>query len=777
MDTWDVLKLADVTTIDNSKVYLIYGYNDLDGINKTDRSRDINLSCHTSSCLGKWNREHVYSKSRATPKLETGRAGTGTDAHNLRPADGQMNSSRNNRLFAEGKGNSHITSSGNWYPGDEWKGDVARTIMYMHVRYPSQCPANNISFSNHNNHSEMADIFLKWNLEDPVSLSEMRRNDVLQSAQGNRNPFIDNPYLATKIWGGEAAENKWYNCETNLEIELVGNPIQCIGSTANIELTSKTANDFLSYQWLISNDGVNFEIINGETSKKLNPSTLEVGNKFYRLQKSPDENCGLAYSNTISVRTIPKVEIEINEIDKLICTDAGITLSVNKSIDKDLESGVNYQWYSSVDNNNFSIISGATNPTYKPQTAQKGINYYSVDAIFNGNECGSSTPKSLAVVPQMSLTMFPIDTTVCGGTPITLQANSNTSIQEYSVQWFVSSDSLTFAVLENINTLSFSPETSNSGKQFYSIQGTPNSPYCKAFYSDTTSVRTLPKVEIEINEIDKLICTEADITLTVNKSIEKELEDVITYQWFSSIDNKSFSAIPEATDSTYKPQTTFSGTYYYSVDAIYNGNKCGSTASKSLEVIPQMNLTILPNDNIVCEGTPITLQANANTSSQEYALQWFVSDDSLNFSKLDNVNTLSFSPKTFASGRNFYSVQGTPHSPYCKTFNADTVSVEILTPVSVNIIQPDEPLYMGDDVTLNLDILRVNGSETYQWYESPDNITFAPISDAIKESYKITSRISGERYYKVEVIDTINTCRSTVSSIIRVNILQLSKFL
>jgi endonuclease I len=53
------------------------------------------------------------------------------------------------------------------------------------------------------------ELFLKWNREDPVSTFEEQRNNVIYAAQGNRNPFIDNPYLATLIWGGDAAENKW----------------------------------------------------------------------------------------------------------------------------------------------------------------------------------------------------------------------------------------------------------------------------------------------------------------------------------------------------------------------------------------------------------------------------------------------------------------------------------------------------------------------------------------------------------------------------------------
>jgi hypothetical protein len=52
-------------------------------------------------------------------------------------------------------------------------------------------------------------LFLGWNAEDPVSTIEIQRNNIIGGAQGNRNPFIDNPYLATKIWGGTAAEDRW----------------------------------------------------------------------------------------------------------------------------------------------------------------------------------------------------------------------------------------------------------------------------------------------------------------------------------------------------------------------------------------------------------------------------------------------------------------------------------------------------------------------------------------------------------------------------------------
>lgn len=210
-DTWDAVKQTDLVPGDTENVLLFYGYDDFDGNTATDYTRDKDLSCHTTSCSGLFNREHVYARSIANPSLTTEDPGPGTDAHNLRACDGDMNSNRSNRLFQDSNTstNSHITASGNWYPGDEWKGDVARIVMYMFLRYPNQCPANDIGTGTNTNNTDMPDVFLQWNIEDPVSDYETQRNTVLESMQGNRNPFIDNPYLATKIWGGNPAEDKW----------------------------------------------------------------------------------------------------------------------------------------------------------------------------------------------------------------------------------------------------------------------------------------------------------------------------------------------------------------------------------------------------------------------------------------------------------------------------------------------------------------------------------------------------------------------------------------
>lgn len=208
-DVWTALEQTDLDPDNTANVLLIYGYDDTDSVVSNDRSRDKDLSCHTSSCAGLWVREHVYARSLGTPNLEF--EGPGSDAHHLRSIDNAMNSSRSNRRFADGSGHSTTLPDDLFYPGDEWKGDVARMMMYMYVRYGDQCEATNIGSgsASYSTFADMPDIFLEWNDEDPVSQYEHNRNDILQGMQGNRNPFIDNPYLATKIWNGPDAEETW----------------------------------------------------------------------------------------------------------------------------------------------------------------------------------------------------------------------------------------------------------------------------------------------------------------------------------------------------------------------------------------------------------------------------------------------------------------------------------------------------------------------------------------------------------------------------------------
>ena len=210
-----LLKQSDLDPTNFEKVILVYGWNDTDASETNDRTRGKNN--FGGSNTGEWNREHVFPKSLGTPELGT--SGPGSDAHNLRPADVGNNGLRGNKKFNSGSGNGGSAGS-YWYPGDEWKGDIARIYMYMYLRYSNRCkPANACVGNPVTIDLNMVNTLLQWNIEDPVSDFERTRNNKIYNTQHNRNPFIDNAYLATLIWGGGNAENVW----TELGIDKIEN--------------------------------------------------------------------------------------------------------------------------------------------------------------------------------------------------------------------------------------------------------------------------------------------------------------------------------------------------------------------------------------------------------------------------------------------------------------------------------------------------------------------------------------------------------------------------
>ena len=216
----NALKIVDLDPADAShnNVLLLYGFsNNICPSSTADDNdhRRRNKESDGGGATCQWNREHTYAKSLGNPDLGT--SGPGADAHHLRASDVQRNGDRGSEKFAAGTGTSHDVTSATWYPGDEWKGDVARMMMYMYLRYGNRCLPKNVGVGTTTaTDANMIDLFLQWNAEDPVSTYEDQRNTYLGNAsnaygQGNRNPFIDNPYLATVIWGGPVAENRWPN--------------------------------------------------------------------------------------------------------------------------------------------------------------------------------------------------------------------------------------------------------------------------------------------------------------------------------------------------------------------------------------------------------------------------------------------------------------------------------------------------------------------------------------------------------------------------------------
>lgn len=193
---WDALKATDQDPNNSANVITLYEGRSQ---SKTSNGGDPN----------DWNREHVWAKSHGDFGTATG---PGTDIHHLRPSDVSVNAERGNKDFdmggsPVGEAPGNYTDADSWEPRNAVKGDIARMIFYMAVRYEGGDGYPNLEMNNNVNngtapyHGRLS-VLLQWNAQDPPDAFEKRRNQVIyDSYQRNRNPFIDHPEWATSIWG------------------------------------------------------------------------------------------------------------------------------------------------------------------------------------------------------------------------------------------------------------------------------------------------------------------------------------------------------------------------------------------------------------------------------------------------------------------------------------------------------------------------------------------------------------------------------------------------
>ena len=232
-DTWDILEEADEDPSNTSNILDLY--------------RNTSLSKQGGG-NSFYNREHSWPKSYGFPDNVVANYPY-TDCHALFLCDSTYNSSRSNKPYrfcspacsekptetnnGQGGGTGVYPGNSNWTSGqftpgtwETWigrRGDVARALFYLDVRYEGgQHGVTNaaepdlvltddetrIANSNTDQNESVAfmgmlSVLLQWHEQDPVDDLERHRNDVVFTHQGNRNPFIDHPEWVRCIFAND----------------------------------------------------------------------------------------------------------------------------------------------------------------------------------------------------------------------------------------------------------------------------------------------------------------------------------------------------------------------------------------------------------------------------------------------------------------------------------------------------------------------------------------------------------------------------------------------
>ena len=334
-DTWDILEVADQDPDNANNIIDIYknaSYTKAGGGNSF------------------YNREHTWPKSYGFPDDGSSNYPY-TDAHHLFLSDSSYNSSRSNKPYANctadcsekstlnnnnrggGAGEANWTggsfSDGSWQTWSGRKGDTARALMYMAVRYEGGAHGDTgvsepdliltddrslIASSNTGSNISVAymglkSVLLQWHKEDPVDDFERRHNDAVYAFQGNRNPFVDHPEYAACVF-----ENVCSGGSGDTTAPAAPNGLNATGGEGQVALNWSANGE---------SDLAGYNVYRGTTSSatgsKVN-TTLLTGTAFTDTTVADD---------TTYYYTIKAVDTSFNEsaasLEAVATTDAGTT--------------------------------------------------------------------------------------------------------------------------------------------------------------------------------------------------------------------------------------------------------------------------------------------------------------------------------------------------------------------------------------------------------------------------------------------------------------------
>ena len=223
-----------------------------------------------------YNREHLVPQSTfnsASPMKN--------DYFHVVPSDGAVNGARGSFPFGEVTNPNYTSTNGskrgsNTFPGytgivfepiDEFKGDIARAVLYFAIRYEDEFS------SSWRTNEVLADnpqdffvdwylaLLLSWHLNDPVSEREIDRNNNGYQFQSNRNPLIDRPEFAVMIWG-DFTDNEPPSAPSDLQANNTTN------SSLQLSWTSSEDNVAVA-QYIIEQDNVDIGSVGSNQSTYL----------------------------------------------------------------------------------------------------------------------------------------------------------------------------------------------------------------------------------------------------------------------------------------------------------------------------------------------------------------------------------------------------------------------------------------------------------------------------------------------------------------------------
>ena len=540
----------------------------------------------------------------------------------------------------------------------------------------------------------------------------------------------------------------------------------CLNSALAPITVSNISLDFASFQWEVSEDNINFSLIEGQTGVSFTPTSQTSGVKYYRRKTTISKNgvsCS-AYTNSISITVIDLTPGEING-SQSICygeTPESFTSIVDAYA---MGENVSYTWERSTDDQVTWQAFENNSTTYAPGALTQTIYYRRV-----------ATSSTCDVPKKSNIITVQVFGEVLGGegegnqelclndtSAVPLSVNGATNFGgEITYQWqfsqFNNPETFVNASGEgrNKSEAEFTPDTSVPGTTFFRriTTVTNNGVSCSA-------ISTPIKVSvIELN--GGIISSSQDICIgktpsAINVS-GSSINENISYQWYSSTDNNNFTKIDGSLGESHIPSLSEVGTYYFKRELIFSGSNGNCSVFSDVTTINVVSVTtglfdvVLESiNNPLCygpEGGSVIIRVIGGSAPYFYSID---NQESVSFGEAGSSQT-TFTIQNIKPGGHSITITD---SNSCSVEEL-SVSISMPNPISISHFQQNQVEPIGCNTPGSLSVSVTGGTPPYFYsWSGPEGYNSTSTTPTIND-------ILQPGNYTVTVVDK-NQCSETIN--------------
>ena len=583
--------------------------------------------------------------------------------------------------------------------------------------------------------------------------------ELTYNASSNPILGIENDYSIFSITSDETPLNSDIGEISESQQVCLNSPLAPI-TVSNISL------DFASFQWEVSEDNINFSLIEGQTGVSFTPTSQTSGVKYYRRKTTISKNgvsCS-AYTNSISITVIDLTPGEING-SQSICygeTPESFTSIVDAYA---MGENVSYTWERSTDDQVTWQAFENNSTTYAPGALTQTIYYRRV-----------ATSSTCDVPKKSNIITVQVFGEVLGGegegnqelclndtSAVPLSVNGATNFGgEITYQWqfsqFNNPETFVNASGEgrNKSEAEFTPDTSVPGTTFFRriTTVTNNGVSCSA-------ISTPIKVSvIELN--GGIISSSQDICIgktpsAINVS-GSSINENISYQWYSSTDNNNFTKIDGSLGESHIPSLSEVGTYYFKRELIFSGSNGNCSVFSDVTTINVVSVTTGLFD-VVLESINNPLCYGPEGGS---AIIRVIGGSAPYFYSIDNQESVSFGET--GSSQTTFTIQNIKPGGHSITITDSnscsveelSVSISMPNPISISHFQQNQVEPIGCNTPGSLSVSVTGGTPPYFYsWSGPEGYNSTSTTPTIND-------ILQPGNYTVTVVDK-NQCSETIN--------------